>query len=60
MKKYELVNCNESLGLYRNQVRTFSYVKLGDMGGWISCENSGHYGDAWVSGNAKVTGNGCQ
>lgn len=62
MKKYELteetVKVSE-ITLYRiRAVRDFGSVKTGDLGGYIEKEeNLSHFGDAWVSGNAKVFGN---
>ena len=36
----------------------FGYIKAGELGGWIESENNlSQYGDAWVSGNAEVSGN---
>lgn len=38
-------------------VRDFGDVKAGDLGGWIEKEsNLSHDGDAWVYGNAWVSG----
>ena len=62
MKKYELteetVKVSE-ITLYRiRAVRDFGSVKTGDLGGYIEKEeNLSHFGDAWVSGNGKVSGN---
>ena len=58
MKKYELVDYNKKTNLYRvKALKDFGSVKVGDIGGWIEKEeNLSHYGDAWVSGDAQVTG----
>lgn len=61
-KKYELTGETQNFygtTLYRiKAVRDFSYVKVGDLGGWIESElNLSHEGDCWVFGNAKVYGN---
>ena len=55
MKKYELTN-NTKYGLHQiRALRDFSFVKAGDLGGWIASEsNLSHKGDCWVSGNAQV------
>ena len=38
-------------------LKNFGDVKAGDLGGWIEKEsNLSHYGNAWVSDNAKVFG----
>ena len=37
---------------------SFGNVKEGELGGYVEKEdNLSHYGDAWVSGNARVYGN---
>ena len=37
--------------------RTFKYAQEGDLGGFIEKEeNLNHFGNAWVSGNARVSG----
>ena len=39
-------------------VRDFGDVKAGDLGGWIETEsNLSNDGNAWVSGDARVSGN---
>ena len=64
MKKYELTEetktRTDSTVLYR--IRALldiprHCVKAGDLGGWVEKENNlSQYGDAWVSGNAKISG----
>ena len=62
MKKYELTSETKVfLGktLYRIKALVqFGNVNAGDLGGWIEKEeNLSQYGNAWVSGNARVYGN---
>jgi len=62
MKKFELTSETKVyLGrkLFRiKSLLSFSFVKEGDLGGWIEKEdNLSHDGDAWVFGNAQVSGN---
>lgn len=62
MKKYELTEETVTVygkTLYRiRAVRDFGSVKTGEFGGYIEKEeNLSHFGNAWVSGNAKVSGN---
>ena len=60
-KKYELLKDDAitSFGrtLYRIKATTdFGYVKKGELGGYIEKEeNLSHFGDAWVSDNARVS-----
>ena len=61
MKKFELTTDTKMfLGkkLFRiKALISFGNVKAGDMGGYIEKEeNLSQYGDAWVSGDAKVYG----
>ena len=61
MKKYELTKETVTISgktLYRiRAVRDFGSVKTGEFGGYIEKEeNLSHFGDAWVYGNAKVSG----
>lgn len=58
--KYELTSETKTLGsrtLYRiKALCDFGEVKSGDLGGFIEKEdNLSQYGNAWVSGNAKVS-----
>ena len=61
-KKYELLKDDAitSFGrtLYRIKATTdFGDVKKGELGGYIEKEeNLSHFGNAWVSGNARVSG----
>ena len=62
MKKYELTEETVTVygkTLYRiRAVRDFGSVKTGEFGGYIEKEeNLSHFGDAWVSGDARVSGN---
>ena len=58
--KYELTTTKNEQGLF--QIRALRDiprhgVKKGDLGGWAASEyNLSQYGDAWVSGNARVFG----
>ena len=61
MKKYELTEETVTVygkTLYRiRAVRDFGSVKTGEFGGYVEKEeNLSHFGDAWVYGNAKVSG----
>ena len=61
MKKYELTEETFTVfgkTLYRiRAVRDFGSVKTGEFGGYIEKEeNLSHFGNAWVSGDAKVYG----
>ena len=62
MKKYELTSnfkmCSgKKIFQIRALVNLKNGVKVGELGGWIEKEeNLSHIGDAWVSGNAKITG----
>lgn len=61
MKKYELTKETVTISgktLYRiRAVRDFGSVKTGEFGGYVEKEeNLSHFGDAWVYGNAKVSG----
>ena len=70
-KKYELLKNDfvevNNTKLYRiKALRDFGIVKKGDIGGYIQKEenlshneNAQVYGDAWVSGNARVFENAC-
>ena len=61
-KKYELLKDDAvryfGRTLYRIKATTdFGDVKKGELGGYIEKEkNLSHLGDAWVSGNARVSG----
>ena len=57
MKKYILIKSDRQ-GLFRiKAVQSFGNVKEGEIGGYIEQEsNLSHYGNAWVSGNARVYG----
>ncbi|CCD28970.1 putative phage-related hypothetical protein [Candidatus Glomeribacter gigasporarum BEG34] len=61
-KKYELLkdDCIEYDGrtLYRiRALRDFRGMKKGDLGGYIEKEeNLSHEREAWVSGNAQISG----
>ena len=60
MKKYELTDEKKQIAgrtLFRiRALRDFYDVKAGDLGGWIESENNLSYsGDAWVSGDARVS-----
>ena len=62
MRKFELTTDTKmhfGRKLFRiKALISFGNVKVGDMGGYIEKEeNLSQYGDAWVSGNAKVFGN---
>lgn len=65
MKKYELTSnfkmCSgKKIFQIRALVNLKNGVKVGELGGWIEKEeNLSHIGDAWVSGNAKITGDAC-
>jgi carbonic anhydrase/acetyltransferase-like protein (isoleucine patch superfamily) len=59
--KYKLTHNTkivDGITLYQIQaIKDFGDVKAGDVGGWIETEcNLSHYGAAWVSGNAHVSG----
>ena len=65
MKKYEFTGetkqistINGTVTLHRIKASVaFGNIKSGDIGGWIEKEeNLSHDGDAWVSGNARVSG----
>ena len=61
MKKYELTSETKvinGLELHRiKAIESFGSVGKGDLGGWIESEkNLSQYGDAWVGGNAMVSG----
>ena len=57
-KKYELIPSDKE-GLYRvKALRSFSNVKAGDMGGYVSGEdNLSHKGNCWIYDNAYVREN---
>ena len=60
-KKYEFTGKIKTIfGIEFKQIRaiiSFGCVVAGEIGGWIECEeNLSQYGDAWVSGNARVSG----
>ena len=60
-KKYELTSETiefNGITLHRiKALKDFSYVKEGDLGGWIEKEdNLSQIDDAWIGGNAKVFG----
>ena len=62
MKKYELTEETFTVfgkTLYRiRAVRDFGSVKTGEFGGYIEKEeNLSHFGNAWISGDARVSGN---
>lgn len=64
MKKYELTDETKGeRGVTLHRIRALvdikRYdVKAGDLGGWVEKEsNLSHENDAWVGGNARVTGN---
>ena len=62
MKKYELTEETLTVSektLYRiRAVRDFGSVKTGEFGGYIEKEeNLSHFGNAWISGDARVSGN---
>ena len=62
MKKYELTGeCKVYFGVTLRRIKSlidFSDVKKGELGGFIEKEeNLSHGGDAWVYGNARVSGN---
>ena len=61
MKKYELTEETFTVfgkTLYRiRAVRDFGSVKTGEFGGYIEKEeNLSHFGNAWISGDARVFG----
>ena len=61
-KKYELTNEMIKVnGVVLHRIKAlgdFSDVKAGDLGGWVeSDDNLSHNGNAWVSGDARVSGN---
>ena len=62
MKKFELMTESKMnvFGKTLFRIRAlvdFSFVKAGDVGGWIEEEgNLSQYGNAWVYGNAEVYG----
>ncbi len=62
-KKYELLKSDtikvNNKTLYRvKALRSFSDIDKGDLGGYIEHEgNLSHEEDAWVFGNAEVSGN---
>ena len=62
MKKYELTEETLTVSektLYRIRAgRDFGFVKTGEFGGYIEKEeNLSHFGNAWISGDARVFGN---
>ena len=63
MKKYEFTGETKNhYGVTLRQIRALvtiiGVVSSGDVGGWIESENClDHSGDAWVYGNARVSGN---
>ena len=63
MKKFELMTESKMnvFGKTLFRIRAlvdFSFVKAGDVGGWIEEEgNLSQSGNAWVYGNARVSGN---
>ena len=62
MKKYTLLldDTIEVSGITLHRIKalsSFNGVSVGDLGGYIEkVDNLSQYGDAWVSGNAKVFG----
>ena len=61
MKKYELTSETKVINgveLHRiKAIKSFGNVKKGDLGGWIESENNlSQFGNAWVRGNATVSG----
>ena len=61
-KKYELTSETikfNDITLHRiKALKDFSYVKAGDLGGWVEKEdNLSQMGNAWVYDNAKVYDN---
>ena len=58
MRKYELIE-SARRGLYRiKAIINFADVEAGDIGGFVENEvNLSHEGEAWVYGNAIVSGN---
>lgn len=61
MKKYELTDDTITVGgriLHRiKALKSFSDVEEGDLGGYVEKEdNLDHSGEAWVSGDARVSG----
>ena len=61
MKKYELTDDTITVGgriLHRiKALKSFSDVEEGDLGGYVEKEdNLDHSGEAWVSGDAMVSG----
>ena len=63
MKKYELL-VDDTITFFGVQLFrikaliSFSGIEKGEVGGYIASEkNLSQYGNAWVSGNAKVYGN---
>ena len=61
MKKYELTSETKVVfGRTLHRIRaliSFGNVEAGELGGWVEKEeNLDHFGDAWVSGNARVYG----
>ena len=62
MKKYELTSETKVVfGRTLHRIRaliSFGNVEAGELGGWVEKEeNLDHFGDAWVSCNARVSGN---
>ena len=62
MRKYEFTGETKNyLGVTLHRIKSlidFGNVKSGEIGGWIEKEeNLSHYGNAWVSGDARVYGN---
>jgi len=62
VKKYKLTNkkiqtaCDKTLYRIKALVDVGCYVKAGELGGFVEKEaNLSHDGDAWVSGDAKVS-----
>ena len=61
-KKYEFTGEIKTIfGIEFKQIRaiiSFGCVVAGEIGGWIECEeNLSQSGNAWVSGDARVSGN---
>lgn len=65
MKKYEFTGETKQIGTINGTVTlhrikasvTFGNIKSGDIGGWIEKkENLSHDGNAWVYGDARVSG----
>ena len=57
-RKYELVECDKAGFFQIKSLRDFNDVMIGELGGYIEKEeNLSHNGDAWVYGDACVSGN---